>query len=227
MDATEIITQVLAYTDNINPTDTDYADRRVRLTHLLQALLEDVVTESEWTWLRKTSQLTVAAQDGFVAVPADFGQLGDYGTIHLVDNFTGVPLDHEPEHVIRSSRARNYQTSSPSYFSIFGQDATTYVRQINFPINPDAFDILVNYLRKSPTVDEAANLNTVKIVPEEFHQRVLIPGLSAKTLESKGDERWQNQFAMYNDGLKKMRSKFRRRQGTLWQLPSFFGSGRR
>ncbi len=91
----------------------------------------------------------------------------------------------------------------------------------------DAFDILIAFLRKTPRVDEASNVNTVKIVPEEFHQRVLIPGLRAKTLESKGDERWQNHFAMFNDGIRKMRAKYRRRQGTMWQLPSFFGTGRR
>lgn len=120
MDASQIITQVLAYTDNISPTDTDYADRRIRVTNLLQELFEEVVTASEWTWRRKTAQLTVLATTGFIAVPSDFGQLGNYGGIHLVESFTGSPLDHETEHVVRSARARNYQTSSPSYFAIFG-----------------------------------------------------------------------------------------------------------
>lgn len=76
-------------------------------------------------------------------------------------------------------------------------------------------------------MDEAGNINTVKLLPEEFHQRVLIAGLRAKTLESKGDERWQNHYAMMKDGIVEMRGAFRRKQGSIWQLPSFFGSGRR
>lgn len=222
MDVTEIISQVLAYTDNINPTDTEYADRRIRLLHLLQELEEEVVTEAEWTWLRKTAQLTVGAGDGFTDVPADFGQLGDYGSVHLVANLTGSALEHVPEHQIRSARAQGHKTDSPGFFSIFGENETTYARQINFPINTNAYDIMVDYLRKAPTIDETTNKNAIKIIPEEFHQRVLVAGLRAKTLESKGDERWQNHFAMFKEGLGKMRAKFRRHQGTLWQLPSFF-----
>lgn len=228
MDATEILTQVLAYTDNINPTDTEYADRRLRLQHLLQELADDVCTEAEWTWLRKTAQLTVDAGDGYADLPTDFGQLGDYGAVHLVASHTGTPLTHETEHVVREARAQNHRTSSPGYFSIFGNepdplDATVYLRRIQFPLNDDAYDILVDYLRKTPTIDEAGNVNAIKLIPEEWHQRTLIPGLRAKTLESKGDERWQNHYAMYKEGLAKMRAKFRRRQGTIYQLPSFFG----
>jgi len=223
VDATQAISQVLAYTDHINPTDADYADRRVMLRYLLQELLGEVVTDCEWTFLRTGAQKTVSAGLGYVNLDANFGQLGDYGSVHLASNLDGEPLDHVTEDVIRNIWARGDRTNTPRCFSIFGEDPTTFVKRMNFPINDQSYDVVIDYLKGTPTIDESSNVNNLKIIPEEFHQQVIIPGLRAKSLEGKGDTRWQNAEARYREGMKKMRAKFRRRQGTVTQLPSFFG----
>jgi hypothetical protein len=225
MNATEIVSQELAYTDNINPTDSDYADRRVRILYLLREVAADVITDGEWTWLRKVATpLTVAAGTGYVNLPVTFGQLGDYGGVYLLSQQSGDPLEHVPEHEIRQAQMSGVRTDTPGMFSIFGEDPITFAKRLNFPLNTGAYNVAVDYLLKVPDIDETvANVNNIKLIPEEWHQRVLLPGIRAKSLESKGDARWQNHQAAYLAGLKRMRGKFRRRQGTIWQLPGFFG----
>lgn len=74
-----------------------------------------------------------------------------------------------------------------------------------------------------PTVDLAGHIDTIKEVPEKYHQLVLIPGLKAKTRESKGDARWQSMFAAYQKAIMDMKREEGRFQGEFRQLPSFFG----
>jgi hypothetical protein len=73
------------------------------------------------------------------------------------------------------------------------------------------------------TVDLEGHVEDIKEIPEKYHQLVIIPGLKAKTRESKGDARWQSMFAAYQKAQMDMKREEARFQGEFRQLPSFFG----
>lgn len=74
-----------------------------------------------------------------------------------------------------------------------------------------------------PVVDLTGHVDRIKEIPEQYHQLVIIPGLKAKSRESKGDARWQAMFASYQKALMDMKREEGRFQGEFRQLPSFFG----
>lgn len=226
MTVTEIISQVLSYTDNISPTDADYADRRVRLLNYLTEVLAEVWYEREWPFARKAVTLTVTAGDGFAVLPDDFLKIGEYGTVILAQPFQQDPLSNVPEHHIIQTRNTTYTTQTPAIFSIFGQEPVTFAALIQFPMNASDYDVIVDYIRDRPAIDEGANNNNLIQVPIQYHQRVLVPGLQARTLQSKGDGAWNTYQGRFVEALNEMKIQERRRQGTVFQLPSFFGSRR-
>jgi hypothetical protein len=219
----EIIDQVLAYTDNTNPSDADNADRRTRLLFYLREILADVWYNREWPFARRRVVLTVGAGDAYATAPIDFLALGEYGTVLLDEPNSGDPLENVPEHRIVEARKTTLKTQSPSIFSIFGQDPTTYAARIQFPNNDADYDIVVSYLKKAPVIDETTNNLAIGEIPEQYHQTVLVPGVRARSTASKGDARWNEHQGIYLAALNWMKAKERRRQGTVWQLPSFFG----
>jgi hypothetical protein len=81
----------------------------------------------------------------------------------------------------------------------------------------------VSYLKKAPVIDETTNNLAIGEIPEQYHQTVLVPGVRARSTASKGDARWNEHQGIYLAALNWMKAKERRRQGTVWQLPSFFG----
>jgi hypothetical protein len=82
----------------------------------------------------------------------------------------------------------------------------------------------VSYLKKAPVIDETTNNLAIGEIPEQYHQTVLVPGLRARSTASKGDARWNEHQGIYLGALNWMKAKERRRQGTVWQLPPFFGN---
>ncbi len=227
MTASEIIDQVLSYTDNIPPTDADYANRRIRLLNYLREILAKVWYAKEWPFARRVATLPVLANEGFVNVPDDYLGLGDYGGVLLADQNSGDPLDHVPEHIIVQQRQTGSTTQTPAIFSVFGQDPITLVKRLQFPMNAGDYNVLVNYLKDVPDItDGPPDNNGVDEIPVQYHQTVLVTGLQSRTLQSKGDASWNSLMGTHEAALLDMRRKERRRQGTIWQMPSFFG-GRR
>lgn len=222
MTVTEIISQVLSYTDNISPTDADYATRRTRLLNYLREVLADVWYTREWPFACTSAQLTVASSTGYANLPTDFLKLGEYGSVLLEADQTGDPLEHVPEYRIRNIRRTNLKTNTPAIFSIFGLDPTTFAKRIQFPNNDLAFDVIVEYVKDAPTIDESTNNTAISQLPVQYHQRLLIPGLQARTLQSKGDAAWNTYQGRFEEARNEMRVNERRRQGTMWQLPGFF-----
>lgn len=222
MTVTEIIDQILSYTDNLPPTDADYADRRIRLLNYLREVLAEVWYTRDWPFARASAQLTVGAGDGYTNVPSDFLKIGDYGGVMLADDQTGDPLDNVPEYRIHQIRRTNFRTQTPGMFSIFGQDPATNVQRLQFPLNSIAYDVILEYIKDAPTIDEAANNTAISELPKQYHQRVLIPGMQARTLQSKGDGAWNTYHGRFLEGIAEMKALERRRQGTMWQIPGFF-----
>jgi hypothetical protein len=224
---TEIISQVLSYTDNIPPTDADYNDRRLRLLNFLREVVANVWYEREWPFSRRTVTVSVLVDPlNYAILPDDFLGLGDYGTVVLAEQFHDDPLENVPEHQIVLSRQTSLRTTTPGICSVFGQEPTTLAHLLQVPPTDTSFDLIVNYLKDVPTLDEAANNTKLAEIPTKYHQRVLVPGLQSRTLQSKGDSAWNTYEGRFVEALNEMKSKERRRQGTIWQFPSFFGNRR-
>jgi hypothetical protein len=219
---TEIISQVLSYTDNLPATDADYADRRLRLLNYLREVLAGVWYKRDWPFARRSAQLTVGAGDGYVNVPTDFLKIGDYGSVLLEADQTGDPLENVPEYRVHQSRRTNLVTNTPGFFSIFDIDPTTFVQRLQFPMNDIAYDVILEYIKDAPTIDEGANNTAISQLPVQYHQRVLVPGLQARSLQSKGDASWNTYEGRYLEAIAEMKYLERRLQGTIWQLPPFF-----
>lgn len=227
MTVSEIIDQVLSYTDNIPPTDADYANRRIRLLNYLREVLAKTWYTREWPFSRREVVATVGAGDAYAEAPDRFLKLGDYGSVYLAEQPSGEPLDNVPEYRIVASRQTGSTTDVPAIFSIFDQNPTTFLPRFQFPSNSGAYDIIVSFLLKVPLIDDGGPLNTaIDEVPEQYHQSVIVPGLQARTLQSKGDATWNSTQGFHEAALNDMKVQERRRQGTIYQLPSFFGNRR-
>ncbi len=228
MNVTEIISQVLARDDNISETDADNATRRTRLLEYLREIVAEVWWRRDWTWKKTRATVTVPSGQGYVSLPADFASFGMYGGVYRPTGGAGgdgVKLEMKPESVITDLRESGYSTGTPTIFAIFGQDPTTYLQYIQIPNNPGDVPLVLWYQPNPPTIDEAANVENIKKIPEKYHQLVVVPGLRAKARESKGDAMWQKALADYEKGLVWMQAEENRFQGEYRQLPSFFGRG--
>lgn len=227
MNVTEIISQVLARDDNISPTDADNATRRQRLLEYLREVESEVWWRRDWTFKKKRDTVTVPSGQGYESLPADFASFGMYGGVYLPRGGSGdgARLELKPESVITDLREANFSTGQPTIFAIFGQDPTTFIQRIQIPNNPGDVTLVIWYQPNPPTIDEAANVNAIKAIPEKYHQLVLVPGLRAKARESKGDARWQAEVMNYEKGITWMQTEENRFQGEFRQLPSFFGRG--
>lgn len=225
MNVTNLIDQVLARTDNTGPTDADNADRRLRILEYLTEIFTEVWFYSQWRFRRRSVNLTVPALAASVELPADFLDIGPYGSVMRTDG-TGVKLDWQPEHIINVSRRSGFQTTTPEQYSIFGQQTIApYQQLLQIETNPAAVVLELNYEIIPPALDEVANVEKLNLIPASYHQLVLVPGTRYKTQASKGDARSAQSLAEYQRGLKHMKEIERRGKDTLLQISSFFGGG--
>jgi len=86
---------------------------------------------------------------------------------------------------------------------------------------PTAEDLVAEAI--GPSVTLTGHVESIKEIPEKYHQLVIIPGLKSKTRESKGDARWQSMISLYQRALMDMKREEGRFQSEFRQLPSFFG----
>lgn len=225
MNVTEIIDQVLARDDNISETAADNTTRRQRLLEYLREVVAEVWWRRDWTFKKTRATITVPAGVGYVTLPADFASFGNYGGVYIPSGARGDgrKLQMVSESVITDLRESSATSSPPEVFAIFGQDPTTFVQYLQIPPNGGDQPLNIWYQPNQPTIDEAANVNAVRKIPEKYHQIVLVPGLRQKARESKGDARWQYSLGEYQSGLRFMQEEENRFQGEYRQVPSFFG----
>ena len=222
MNVTEAITQVLERTDNVPATSAENATRRQRLLEYLIEEFEEVY-DDDWKFRRRKSTVTVAPNAGFALMPLDFGALGKFGSIWLQQQgLDRWPLHEESENFLDDVRRSDYRTDAPRVFSIFGQDETTSQMKLQIPTNTAQLLFSIHYLRAAPTLDEAANVDKLKLIPVRWHQAILIPRLRARSREAKGDVRWKNSLLKADKNMLKMKGELMRDQGRFRQQPSFF-----
>ena len=227
MNVTEAIDQVLRRTDNVTESEADYDERRQRLLEYLREVFEEIWWLNDHQFRRRSTTVTVPAMAGVIEVPTR--SLGTYGGIYLNKAAHGIgrQLEEKPEQVIFDLQATDYSTALPEIYAYSGSSgAPNYLPQIIIPINSSAVTLDVKYLANPPTLDEKANVENLKELPEKYHQTVLIPGLRAKARESTADNRWQNSVREWEKAKEWFLREERRFQGTFRQLPSFFGRAR-
>ena len=169
-----------------------------------------------------------------MVLPPNFLRVGDCGGVF---GPTGAELDAVSEQEMVAIQSQPGGVSDlPGVYSVYGIDPITSVPFINIPINSAPVALTVYYETKLATLDEVASsdgppvvvggLDNIKLIPEVWHQSVLIPGLRAMFRQTVGDARYQDfrQDPGFRMGLKEMVKWERHGDETTRSLPSFFGS---
>lgn len=226
----EAIDEIADFVDNTGTSQADQTERRRRHLKTLIERVRYIRSVRDWDFVRSYSTVAIAAAAGFGYLPTDFLAIGKFGGVYDLGN-SGKVLDWVPESMILEARVSQASPSVLACYSIFGLAIPTPPgtgapqRQIQIPPNASAVSLGVAYNTKPVTLDEtlANNSKLVLAIPEEYHDTVLIPAIKAKARESLGDARWRNAEDDFKMGLKNMLRTCRRGQGTISQLPSFFG----
>ena len=185
-----VIDEVIQDYDSLDPSDGDYARRRVRLLGYLQKIHTYVWNFHEWNWTYKETPFTITAgqnsKDLATAIP-DFLEWGYNGS--LFDTDRKIRLREKTMYVLERTRQQLGGTGfNYSYFAIFGG-------KIQIPyITPSTLN-LTAFHRFYPAqlVD-----GTTPFTPglDKYVDTVLIPGLLFRSQQSKQDARetWGQQF---------------------------------
>lgn len=224
MTVSEAIDQVLRRTDNVTEGEGDYDERRQRHLEYLRETFQEIWWLNDHQFRRTSASVVMPTGAGTIEVPSR--SLGTYGGIYLnrVAHGVGRQLEEVPEQVIFDLRASNYSTTEPDCFAFSGfTGAPTYLPRIITALNSGPVTFDVYYLLDPPTLDEGTNNESLKLLPEKYHQTVLIPGMRAKARESTSDNRWQTSLQEFEKAKVWFLREERRFQGTFRQLPSFFG----
>lgn len=227
MTVTEIIDQVIERSDNIKGSPADYLDRRLRLLDFLREVVDDLWWLRDWPWRMKDGTVTVPAGGTSVAVPADFSDWGHDGGLYGPD---GEPLDPVTEREMIDLQEAGSHSDTPRCYSIFGIDDTglapTYRKLLQFPLTDTGASLRIHYDSIPPDLDEGlANGNLVRI-PVQYHRRLIVLGVKAKSRESKGDARAPKTTGDYEAAKKSLLTVEARGRNQIRRLPSFFGGGR-
>ncbi len=219
------INQVLARGEDVPDTDADDDDRRVRALEDIVEIWVQVWLDRPWPRKRKSAQLTMPANQGYIAVPVDFQSVGHYGGVFL--NATGVRLDYvTPQELQEMKRMPGNATDDPSEYSLYDQETSTpFAMRLQTITNSNEILFDINDEKIPPTLGDGdaddVNLNQL---PEAYHKSVIIPGAKALAKLNLGDitaEQFQTQMQR---GLQIMRAGERPGMDTTAKLPSFMGN---
>lgn len=225
MDFTGLLDATASYTDNVGPASGDRTTRRARhATYGIRAF-NYVYLYREWWFRRASPTVTVAAGANFAVLPASFMDVGYKGGVYAAS--TGRRLDHvDPKDItdLREGTAP-YITDDPLVYSIFGQDATTRRPLFQLPQTVSALTFKAWSDTAPPTLDEGANVANLKVIPESWHELVLVPAVRAIAQESKADARYRTftEDPTFRAGLNLMCIREKHGKDTPKRAPSFFG----
>jgi len=239
----EVIDYQITFIDSTGADPDEDENRRSRHLFNLKVGVNTIRHHRDWAFARTSASLTLV--DGSVKLPDDFLQIGKYGGLFNTSE-GGFEMLEEPETTI--NQIRNSGQENTAVFAIFGSDEGTRhvpagennnppevvavppARLIQVPTNTQLV-LMLSYIAKTPDLadsavhggDDLLDQNLERAIPLEYHETVVLPYCSAKARESKGDARWKNDQAAFMLGLQSMLRTCRRSQGTVRQLPSFFG----
>lgn len=223
MTITQMVDQVLSDVMNISASDADNTATRLRVVRGVNEVGGYVFGFRDWPFRRATSSVTVSAGVGYASLPATFLRVGTYGGVFLVS--TGAQLEPVTEQELLGIRAMpGSSTDAPAVYSIFGIDGTTFLKRIQIPTNVGAVVLSVSHETQLGTLDEATG--DIEVIPAEWHQTVLMPGLRAMFRQQVGDGRYQDfrEDPAFRLSLNEMVKQERHGDEATRCLPSFFGA---
>lgn len=219
------INQILARGEDVPDTDGDDADRRVRALEDIVEVWIEVWLDRPWPRKRKSAQLTMPANQGYIAVPADFQAVGHYGGVF--NNATGVRLDYvNPQELQEMKRMPGNTADDPSEYSLYDQETSTpFAMRLQTVTNSNQIIFDINYEKIPPVLSDGGDDNTnLNQLPEAYQKSVIIPGAKALAKLNLGDITAQQFETQKQRGLQIMRAGERPGMDTTAKLPSFLGN---
>jgi len=219
------IDQIVARGEDVADTDADDSSRRVRAQEDLNEIWIVVWGDRPWPWKRKEKQVTVPANQGYIAVPTDFDSVGHYGGLFVAA--TGRRLDYmAPQEFQELKRSPGLTGGDdPGFYSLYDQEATTpFALRIQVITNTNEIVFDLSYEKVAPYLDEDDDDTDLNMISEQWQRAVIIPGAKALRKLDLGDIT-QAQFELQmKRGLRLMRASERPGQDTTEKLPSFLGN---
>jgi hypothetical protein len=188
-----LIDTVLAYSDDLPPSDGNNTPRRARVLQYLQEVCEDVWNYHEWLFTyKRTTAFSLTASATAIDLPSDFLEIGRHGG--LWENAG----DHHWTEVgpQELSAVREGSTlTTPRIYSIFGINGTSGLKTIQVISSGSTRTMTLVYRFLFPTLTDETDDAGLKNVPLQYHNSVLLAGVTAKTRESSNDARdWQSKY---------------------------------
>lgn len=218
MEAYQLNSAVLTYTDNVDPTDGDYAARRARIHQYQQEVVDEVWNFRDWTFKQRSATVTGLTGNNFILLPYFLAELGDLGGI-----FKGT-IEYQEVDPTTLIRCRSLGVVD-FIFSIFSQATTSgdaWVRKAQFVETFTANTNLTLHYSAGPPLlidtlgDESSK--SLRLIPEQYHNTVILPGVIAKANTSKGDTR--DFMQQYIRGLNLMVLRERPRKTMIQRIPA-------
>lgn len=202
MEALTLIDAVLAYTDDVAPSDADYSARRLRILQISQEVCEEVWNYREWPFSYKRGTMTIAASAVETAMPTDFLELGRNGGIF--DNNTKLPYDEIPFQELQLLREGSNMNSPEQVYSLFGSVADNGVqyKAIQTLLVPSTRTLRIIYRYLFPTLVDTSNQPELSYIPKQYHNTVVLAGVAWRSRKSKNEAKdWES---AYRRGLAQM-----------------------
>jgi hypothetical protein len=218
------ITQILARGEDAPDTDADDDDRRLRTLENIIEVWVTVWLDRPWPRKRKSSQLTMPAGQGYIAVPSDFQSVGHYGGVFQAS--TGKRLDYvNPQEMQEMKRMPGNETDDPSEYSFYDQETSTpFAMRMQTITNTSQLLFDISFEKVAPTLsDGGGNDSNLNYIPEAYQQAVIIPGAKALAKLNLGDITQAQFDGQMRRALRLMRAAERPGMDTTAKLPSFLG----
>jgi hypothetical protein len=225
MTGAELITEAISYYDNTLATDATNANRRLRILHNAQMVLDEIYNLREWPFKHHKVDLLVA--NGEAALPSypdgaptpppvvdgiSFGRLGREGAVF--DATTGQFWTETTLQEVMALRASH--NTEKRLFAI-GSFSGPVGMKLLIPYTAVVGPTLTVLFDAAP-VPLADSATEIVAIPYQYHRTVLLAGTIVRMQTSKSDVRdfWQNQYAL---GLARMVANEMALQSRVKQLP--------
>jgi hypothetical protein len=228
MTGTELISEAISYYDNTLATDATNANRRLRVLHNAQMVLDEIYNTRAWPF--KHHKVDVDVEDGEVSLPCypqgkpvnpangdgiSFGRLGQEGAVY--EAATGQFWTETTLQEIIALRAA--QNSQRKLFTIGSVSGPSGIYQLIIPNTATVGPTLTVFFDVAPgkLVD---NTSEIGAIPYQYHRTVLLAGTIVRMQTSKSDVRefWLQQYGM---GLARMVANEMILQSRVKQMPMY------
>lgn len=176
MEADAFLDDFIEQVDKVSATDGDYGSlRNERLSDLNEVCI-DLVHSFDFSWLARSTTVTVSASASSAALASDFYNIGGKGGVwRTVD---GEPLTYkDPDYILWLRLQPGNRPTRPEFYSIF--DSSSGLQLIQTETLGAACSLTYLYRRVFPALTDAAN-GSFLVMPE-VHQRTAVwMGMTAK-----------------------------------------------